>query len=74
MPAATAQVLTARPGFSLVLSVVIGVLVTWFGLGVAFYSQYPIGFFVTTFAFVLYVVANAVKLGLPKLRTAWSPA
>ncbi len=74
MPAATAQVLTARPGFSLVLSVVIGVLVTWFGLGVAFYSQYPIGFFVTTFAFVLYVVANGVKLGLPKLRTAWSPA
>jgi zinc/manganese transport system permease protein len=74
MPAATAQVFTARPGFSLALSVVIGVVVTWFGLGVAFYSQYPIGFFVTTFAFVLYVVANAVKLGLPKLRTAWSPA
>jgi zinc/manganese transport system permease protein len=74
MPAATAQVLTARPGLSLVLSVVIGVVVTWFGLGVAFYSQYPIGFFVTTFAFVLYVIANAVKLGLPKLRTAWSPA
>ncbi|HEY4018603.1 MAG TPA: metal ABC transporter permease [Pseudonocardiaceae bacterium] len=74
MPAATAQVLTARPMFSLVLSVVIGVVVTWFGLGVAFYSQYPIGFFVTTFAFVLYVVANAVKLGLPKLRTSWSAA
>jgi zinc/manganese transport system permease protein len=74
MPAATAQVLTARPGFSLVLSVVIGVVVTWLGLGVAFYSQYPIGFFVTTFAFVLYVLANAIKLGLPKLRTTWSPA
>ncbi|HEX4223970.1 MAG TPA: metal ABC transporter permease [Pseudonocardiaceae bacterium] len=74
MPAATAQVLTARPFVSLVLSVVIGVVVTWFGLGVAFYSQYPIGFFVTTFAFVLYVLANLVKLGLPKLRTSWSAA
>jgi zinc/manganese transport system permease protein len=74
MPAATAQVITARPVRSLVLSVVIGVLVTWFGLGVAFYSPYPIGFFVTTFAFVLYVLANAIKLGLPRLRTSWSAA
>jgi zinc/manganese transport system permease protein len=74
MPAATAQVLTARPFVSLVLSVVIGVVVTWLGLGVAFYSQYPIGFFVTTFAFALYVLANAVKLGLPRLRTSWSAA
>jgi zinc/manganese transport system permease protein len=56
------------------LSVVIGVVVTWLGLGVAFYSQYPIGFFVTTFAFALYVLANAVKLGLPRLRTSWSAA
>jgi zinc/manganese transport system permease protein len=74
MPAATAQVITARPARSLVLSVLIGVVVTWFGLGVAFYSQYPIGFFVTTFAFALYVLANAVKLGLPRLRTSWSAA
>ncbi|HEX3779494.1 MAG TPA: metal ABC transporter permease [Pseudonocardiaceae bacterium] len=74
MPAATAQVITARPAASLVLSVVIGVLVTWFGLGVAFYSPYPIGFFVTTFAFVLYVLANAVRFGLPRLRTSWSAA
>ncbi len=74
MPAATAQVLTARPGLSLVLSMLIGVLVTWFGLGVAFYSQYPIGFFVTTFAFVLYVLANAIRLGLPRLRMSWSTA
>jgi zinc/manganese transport system permease protein len=74
MPAATAQVMTARPVRSLVLSVVIGVLVTWFGLGVAFYSQYPIGFFVTTFAFVLYVLTNVIKLGLPRLRTSWSAA
>jgi zinc/manganese transport system permease protein len=74
MPAATAQVLTARPMRSLVLSVVIGVVVTWFGLGVAFYLPYPIGFFVTTFAFVLYVLANAIKLGVPKLRMSWSAA
>ena len=74
MPAATAQVLTARPMLSLVLSVVIGVVVTWLGLGVAFYLPYPIGFFVTTFAFALYVLSNAIKLGVPKLRTNWSAA
>ena len=74
MPAATAQVISARPILSLTLSVIIGVVVTWFGLGVAFYLPYPIGFFVTTFAFALYVLTNAIKLGIPRLRISWSPA
>jgi zinc/manganese transport system permease protein len=77
MPAATAQVITARPGPSLLLTVLIGLLVTWFGLGVAFYSPYPIGFFVTTFAFGLYVLAQAVAHGLPRLarlRSGWRTA
>ncbi|MDX6430843.1 MAG: zinc/manganese transport system permease protein [Streptosporangiaceae bacterium] len=51
MPAATAQRLTARPLLSLLLTVAIGGLVTWAGLVAAYYSPYPIGFYVTTFAF-----------------------
>lgn len=58
MPAATAQQLTARPAVSLVLTVVIGLLVTWIALAVAYFTPYPIGFYVTTFAFAAYVLAH----------------
>ncbi|MFJ8314169.1 MULTISPECIES: metal ABC transporter permease [unclassified Streptomyces] len=58
MPAATAQQLTARPAAGLLASVVIAVAVTWAGLITAYYSAYPIGFYVTTFAFAGYVAAR----------------
>jgi zinc/manganese transport system permease protein len=61
-PPATAQTLTPRPGRSLVLSVVLALLVTWAGLGVAYFSIYPLGFFVTTFAFSLYALAHLARL------------
>jgi zinc/manganese transport system permease protein len=57
MPAAAAQRLTAHPKRSLVLAVVIGLLVTWLGLGVAYFSVYPIGFYITSFGFGAYVAA-----------------
>jgi zinc/manganese transport system permease protein len=58
IPAATAQVLTARPALSLTLTVLLGLLVTWAALTVAYYSTYPIGFYVTSFSFGLYLVAR----------------
>lgn len=58
MPAATAQRLTARPALSLILTMLIGVLITWLALGVAYFTPYPIGFYVTTFAFAAYVLAH----------------
>jgi zinc/manganese transport system permease protein len=61
MPAATAQTITARPALSLVLSVVIAVAVTWLGLGAAYFSVYPIGFFVSTIAFVVYLAAQLAR-------------
>jgi zinc/manganese transport system permease protein len=57
MPAATAQALSVRPRTSLVLSVVVALAITWLGLSAAFYSVYPIGFYVTSIGFVVYVVA-----------------
>jgi zinc/manganese transport system permease protein len=69
MPAATAQVLTARPALSLALTVAIGLAVTWAALVVAYYSPYPIGFYVTTFAFAAYVLAQACTKVAPRLRT-----
>ncbi len=58
-PPAAAQVLTPRPGLSLALSVVFALLVMWGGLGIAYFSIYPLGFFVTTLAFGLYLLAHA---------------
>ncbi len=60
-PAAAAQALTPRPGRSLVLSVVFALLVMWAGLGVSYFSIYPLGFFVTSFAFGLYVLAQLAR-------------
>ena len=60
-PPAAAQALTPRPGLSLVLSVVFALLVTWVGLGISYFSIYPLGFFVTSLAFGLYVLAQAIR-------------
>lgn len=71
MPAATAQALTAAPRLSLALSVLLAVAVDWLGLTVAYYSPYPIGFWVTTFAFGGYVLARLGRLAADRLpRTA----
>ncbi|WP_245687170.1 metal ABC transporter permease [Streptacidiphilus griseoplanus] len=62
LPAATAQVLTKRPGPSLLLTVVIGSAATWTGLVAAWYWPYPLGFFVTTITFTLFLVAHGARL------------
>jgi zinc/manganese transport system permease protein len=59
MPAAAAQQLTARPAVSFSLTIVFGVLVVWLGLGFAYFSVYPVGFYVTSFGFGLYVLSGA---------------
>jgi zinc/manganese transport system permease protein len=59
-PAASAQALTARPLASLLLTVALGLLVVWLGLGIAYFSIYPAGFFVATVAFAVYVLARLV--------------
>lgn len=58
MPAAAAQRITARPGWSLGLTVLIAVLVFWFGAAIAFYTDEPVGFAVTSVAFGAYLLAH----------------
>jgi len=67
-PAATAQTLTARPVVSLALTVVLGLLVVWLGLGIAYFSVYPAGFFITAISFALYLGARVLVLVLPGRR------
>ncbi len=51
-----AQLITVRPLAGLALSIGFALLIVWLGLGVAYFSLYPVGFFITTFAFGLYVL------------------
>ncbi|MBS1846529.1 MAG: metal ABC transporter permease [Actinobacteria bacterium] len=62
-PAATAQLITARPGRGLVLSVALAFAVSWLGLGIAYFSPYPVGFWVTSLSFGLYVLARLATSG-----------
>ncbi|WP_327066206.1 metal ABC transporter permease [Kitasatospora sp. NBC_01302] len=68
IPAATANQLTARPGLSLLLSVALGLGACWAGLVAAYYQPYPLGFFVTGFAFAGYVLAHLVRRGREALE------
>lgn len=58
MPASSARALTARPGAGVALAVVLGVLVTWLGLGASYFSIYPASFFIASFSFAVYVLAR----------------
>ena len=57
-PAATAHRLTSRPWLGIALSVVIALAVTWLGLAMAYFSIYPVGFYVTSLSFGLYLVVR----------------
>lgn len=67
MPAAAAQQLTARPAFSLAITMALGLLITWLGLVVAYFSVYPVGFFITTFGFAAYVLAVIARAAAERL-------
>ena len=60
LPPATAQLVTARPGRSLAVSVGLAVMVVWVALFVGYYSPYPIGFWVTTTAFGAYALTSVL--------------
>jgi zinc/manganese transport system permease protein len=60
-PAAAAQRLTLRPATGLILSVVFALVTIWLALAIAYFSIYPVGFYVTTIGFLIYVVARATR-------------
>ncbi|HEV7679462.1 MAG TPA: metal ABC transporter permease [Candidatus Dormibacteraeota bacterium] len=61
-PAASAQRLTHRPLLGIALSVIIALLATWCGIAIAFWQPYPVSFFITSLA--------AVVWGVTRLLTA----
>ena len=69
LPPATAQLVTARPLRSLTLAVVLALLTVWAALFIAYYSPYPIGFWLTTIAFGLYATTYAATAAHDRLGT-----
>jgi len=57
MPPAAAQAVAARPRTSLIITLALSLSVTWLSLAAAYFSPWPIGFYVTTFAFAIYLAA-----------------
>jgi zinc/manganese transport system permease protein len=68
-PPATAQLITVRPAVSLALSVVLGLLIVWLGMGIAYFSVYPAGFFISAIAFAIYLLAR-IAVGLRGRRAS----
>lgn len=58
-PAAAAQRITSRPLLGIALSVALALAITWLGLALAYFSIYPVGFYITSLAFAVYVLARA---------------
>jgi zinc/manganese transport system permease protein len=73
LPAATAQQLTTQPVLALLVSITIGVTVIWLSLMVAYHQPYPLGFFVTTFAFIGYIAARLARSMRPARDTHQKP-
>jgi zinc/manganese transport system permease protein len=75
-PPATAQLLTSRTGLGLALSVLLGVVTVWLGLALAYFYEYPVGFYITTVAFVMYVLARLLRAALdgPRPLLGGTPA
>jgi zinc/manganese transport system permease protein len=67
-PAAIAQYVTTRPAMSVLVAIVLALLFTWVGLAVGYVTPYPVGFFITTFAFATYVLVRGGRL----VRGGWA--
>jgi len=50
------------------LAIGLSVAITWLGLGIGFYSAYPLGFWITTIAFGTFVLAHAGRALAGALR------
>ena len=57
-PAAAAQELTPRVWLGLALTATIALTVTWLAHTLAYYTAYPVGFFVTSIGFAAWVAAS----------------
>ncbi|TMC88678.1 MAG: hypothetical protein E6J12_10900 [Chloroflexi bacterium] len=60
-PGASALLLSARPSRALFLSVLLSLVFTWLGLAFAYFTDLPVGFFITSLAFAAYLTVRAAR-------------
>jgi zinc/manganese transport system permease protein len=63
-PPAAVQQLTARPLVGLVLSVALGLAISWLALAIAYFSILPVGFLVSALGMLAYLAARLATLHL----------
>jgi zinc/manganese transport system permease protein len=68
VPPASASALTARPSAGLVLSVLLALGTVWAGLAAAYFTNKPVGFWVTSVGFAGYLLAR----GVAAVRGGWA--
>jgi zinc/manganese transport system permease protein len=61
LPAATSQLLTARPVRGVLLAILLAIVTVWLALTGTYFSTYPVGFWLTSIAFAFYVLAAAYR-------------
>jgi zinc/manganese transport system permease protein len=67
-PAAIAQDVTTRPAVAATVAVALALVFTWLGLAVGYFTPYPVGFFITTFAFGTYALVRGGRFVLVRMR------
>src|SRR6266566_510745 len=67
-PAAIAQDVTTRPAVAAAVAVALALIFTWMGLAVGYFTPYPVGFFITTFAFGTYALVRSGRFVFVRLR------
>ena len=70
-PAATAGYLTTRPTTAIALGIAFAVLETWVGITLAYYTQFPVSFYISALGFALYLAA---RIGSAGVRQGWETA
>ncbi len=69
-PAAVAQRIARRPAQGILISVLIALAATWFGLFISFYLPYPVSFFITSATFAVYIVTRLTQSAASRRTTA----
>ena len=73
-PGAIAERLARRPAAALAISGGLAVLITWISLALAYYTPYPVSFYVTSLAFAGYLAARAWTAWARRAGRARRPA
>jgi zinc/manganese transport system permease protein len=67
-PAAIAVRFTSRPFAAIGTGILLALAFTWAGLAIAYYSPHPVSFFITSLAFLTYVVVRVAEPAAQRIR------